>query len=75
MWDDIYTLAKTIDDERIVRIACFDTFTKDIGGERKTSFAFRFVIQSFEKTLTDEDANKIAERMYSLLKEKGHEIR
>jgi phenylalanyl-tRNA synthetase beta chain len=74
-WEDLHALAKTIDDERIVRIACFDTFTKEVEGVRKTSFAFRFVIQSFEKTLTDEDANAIADRMYKLLKDKGFEVR
>ncbi len=75
-WEDIEALAKTIDDKRIVRMACFDTFTKEREGKgQMTSYAFRFVIQSYEKTLTDEEANEIADKMYSLLKDKGYEIR
>lgn len=75
-WEDIRALALQIDDARIVRIDCFDTFTKEREGKGKmTSYAFRFVIQSFEKTLTDEEANEIANRMYKLLTDKGYEIR
>lgn len=75
-WEEIEALAKTIDDPRIVRMACFDTFTKTIEGRGEmTSYAFRFVIQSYEKTLTDVEANEIADKMYSLLKDKGYEIR
>jgi phenylalanyl-tRNA synthetase beta subunit len=75
-WEEIEALAKTINDPRIVRIDCFDTFTKTIEEKGEmTSYAFRFVIQSFEKTLTDVEANDIADKMYSLLKEKGYEIR
>ncbi len=75
-WENIHTLALQIDDPRIVRIDCFDTFTKTFDdGTKKTSYAFRFVIQSYEKTLTDEEANVIADKMYTLLKEKGYEVR
>ena len=75
-WEDIQALVSHIVDPRIVRVDCFDTFTKTFeDGTKKTSFAFRFVIQSYEKTLTDEEANDIAGRIYTLLKEKGFEIR
>lgn len=75
-WEDIHALALQINDTRIVRIDCFDTFTKEVEGKgQMTSYAFRFVIQSHEKTLTDTDANEIADKMYTLLKEKGYEIR
>lgn len=75
-WEDIHGIALQINDSRIVRIDCFDTFSKEIEGKgMMTSYAFRFVIQSNEKTLTDEEANEIAEKMYSLLKGKGYEIR
>ena len=74
-WEDIHALALQVNDTRIARIDCFDTFTKEIDGVKKVSYAFRFVIQSYEKTLTDEEANEIAEKMYSLLKGKGYEIR
>ena len=75
-WEDVHALVVSIIDERIVRIDCFDTFTKTFpDGVQKTSFAFRFVIQSFEKTLTDEEANVLADTIYKLLTEKGFEVR
>ncbi len=74
-WEDIRALALQIDSPLIVRIDCFDTFTKEIDGVMKTSYAFRFVLQSKERTLTDAEANEIADKMYTLLKEKGYEIR
>jgi phenylalanyl-tRNA synthetase beta subunit len=74
-WEDIHALALQIDSPYIARIDCFDTFSKEIDGIKKTSFAFRFVLQSHERTLTDTEANEVADRMYTLLKEKGYEIR
>jgi phenylalanyl-tRNA synthetase beta subunit len=59
----------------VIRIDCFDTFQKEIDGVKKTSFAFRFVLQSKERTLTDVEANEVADKMYALLKEKGYEVR
>lgn len=74
-WQDIHTLALQVTSPLIVRIDCFDTFEKDVDGVRKTSYAFRFVLQSFERTLTDDEANEVANKMYELLKEKGYEVR
>jgi phenylalanyl-tRNA synthetase beta chain len=62
----------------IVRIDLFDVFekkNKETGEIEKTSYAFRIVFQSFEKTLTDDEINPIMERIYTLLKDKGFEIR
>ena len=39
-----------------------DTFIKpasSAGGDGKTSYAFRLVFQSFERTLTDDEVNKV----------------
>lgn len=74
-WEDIHALALQIDSPLIVRIDCFDTFSKEVEGVRKTSYAFRFVLQAKDRTLTDDEANDVANRMYALLKEKGYEIR
>lgn len=74
-WKDIHTLALQIKSPLIVRIDCFDTFTKEIEGIQKTSYAFRFVLQSDDRTLTDAEANEVADQMYAILKEKGYEIR
>jgi phenylalanyl-tRNA synthetase beta subunit len=75
-WEDIHAFALQINDPRITRIDCFDTFTKTFeDGIQKTSYGIRLVIQSHEKTLTDDEANEVANVLYSLLKEKGFEIR
>lgn len=55
----------------LVRSELFDTFEK---GE-KVSFAFRLVFQSFDRTLTDEDANERMESVYTSLRSRGLEIR
>ncbi len=55
-----------------VRSSQFDAFKKN----GKQSFAFRIVFQSFEKTLTDEEANAMMEKIYEALRKKfGTEIR
>lgn len=53
------------------KVELFDSFTKD----GKTSYAFRIIIQSHEKTLTDEEANAVANKVYDYLKKEGYEIR
>ena len=59
------------DKELLVHSELFDRFEK--GG--KLSLAFRLVFQSFEKTLTDAEANAIMERVYAAVKEKEWEVR
>lgn len=54
-----------------VRTSLVDTFTK----EGRTSFAFRLVFQSYDKTLTDEEINAIMDAVYAAVKEKGWEAR
>lgn len=53
------------------RSELFDRFEK---GD-KLSLAFRLVFQSFDKTLTDDDANHRMESVYKALKAEGYEIR
>lgn len=57
--------------ELVTRHSLFDTFKKD----GKISYAFRIVFQSMEKTLTDDEANKIMEKVSIGVKEKGWEVR
>lgn len=57
--------------ELCVRAAMFDRFEK----EGRVSLAFRLVFQSFEKTLTDDEANAIMGRINTVLVEQGFEIR
>lgn len=74
-WENIKSLCDEVRTPLVVRIDCFDTFSKEIEGVLKTSFAFRLVFQSYEKTLTDEEVNIMMESYYTLFKEKGYEIR
>lgn len=56
----------------------FDVFEKkaDDGKSIKKSLAFRLVLQSYEKTLHDEDVNEVMSRVSNTLKqEAGYEIR
>lgn len=55
----------------LLKYKLFDTFKK----EGKISYAYRMIFQSFEKTLTDEEINKIMEAISSKMKEKGWEVR
>ncbi len=57
--------------ELLQRLDVFDEYSK---GE-KHSVAFRLVLQSFEKTLTDEEANSVMERVYETVKRQGWEVR
>ena len=49
----------------------FDEFTKDA----KKSLAFRLVFQSFDRTLSDDEVNKIMEKVYTALTGHGWKIR
>ena len=55
----------------LVRLDLFDTFTKD----GRTSYAFRLVFQSFEKTLTDTEVTTYMDDVYKVVAEKGWEVR
>jgi phenylalanyl-tRNA synthetase beta chain len=57
--------------ELCVKISLFDQFSK---GE-KTSYAFRLIFQSFERTLTEAEVNAVMDKVYASLKAKGFEIR
>jgi len=71
MSDDVLTVIRKAAGELLVRSEKFDEFKK---GE-KTSLAFRLVFQSFEKTLTDAEANAVMEKVYAAVKQKGWEVR
>ena len=74
-WEDINTLCTQVGDTLVTRTSLFDTFSKEIEGVKKTSYAFRLVFQSYEKTLTDDEVNMHMEAYYNLIKSKGWDIR
>ena len=48
----------------VVKSRIFDVFTKKFpDGTAKTSYAFRLVFQSYEKTLSDDEVNQIMEKV------------
>lgn len=55
----------------LVRLSCFDTFTK----EGRTSYAFRLIFQSFDRTLTDGEISAIMEMVSNEATKLGYEIR
>ncbi len=69
--EDVLAVIRAAAGELLARSEKFDEFKK---GE-KTSLAFRLVFQSFEKTLTDAEANGIMEKVYAAVKGKGWEVR
>ena len=54
-----------------IKFYIFDEFQK----EGRTSLAFRLIFQSFDRTLTEIEVNKIMEKVSAALKAKGFEIR
>jgi phenylalanyl-tRNA synthetase beta chain len=72
VWQSIEKGIKEASAEKLlIRHSLFDTFRKD----EKVSYAFRLIFQSMERTLTDEGANKIMEKIYRVMKERGWEVR
>jgi phenylalanyl-tRNA synthetase beta chain len=55
----------------VVRLSLFDTFTKD----GRTSYAFRLVFQSFERTLTDGEVTTYMNLVYEAVQAKNWEVR
>jgi len=69
--EDVLAVIRATAGELLTRSEKFDEFEK---GE-KTSLAFRLVFQSFEKTLTDAEANTVMEKVYAAVRAKGWEVR
>ncbi|MEM9336664.1 MAG: phenylalanine--tRNA ligase subunit beta [Patescibacteria group bacterium] len=68
---EVETVLNETAGELRVRTTLFDEFTKD----GRTSFAFRLVFQSYEKTLTDEEVNVIMDSVYEAVSKKDWEVR
>ncbi|MDO8552278.1 MAG: phenylalanine--tRNA ligase subunit beta [bacterium] len=79
--EEILELIRKESGSLLVRSELFDTFSAKggsaSGGENRPriSYAFRLVLQSFEKTLTDEEANAVMENVYKEVKKRGWEPR
>lgn len=69
--EEIKNLIRNNSSKFAIRIDLFDQFEKD----GRKSLAFRIVYQNELRTLTDEEVNIEADKIYNALKEKGFEIR
>lgn len=69
--DTVEHLLRECGGELLVRVTLFDEFRK----EGRTSYAFRLVFQSRERTLTDEEVGVIMERVAGAVSERGWEVR
>ena len=71
--DSVLSVIREHAGDLLVRSEKFDEYKNEKTG--KTSYAFRLIFQSFDRTLTDEDTNQRMESVYSGVKEKGWEVR
>lgn len=68
---DIEAVIKKEAGTLLVRLGLFDVFEKDA----RTSYAYRLIFQSYEKTLQDSEVNAIMERVTGAMKERKWEVR
>jgi phenylalanyl-tRNA synthetase beta chain len=75
--EEVSLLIKTEATDLLFLVTLFDVFIKTFeDGTKKTSYAFRLVFQSQEKTLLDEEINLIMENITTKLNEKeGWKVR
>jgi phenylalanyl-tRNA synthetase beta chain len=69
--NEVLNVIKQEAGELTQNVWAFDRFEK----EGRVSIAFRLIFQSFERTLTEEEVNKIMEKVSEKLKSLGFEIR
>jgi len=65
------SLSKTAKNLLVKGPDLFDKFSKN----NKTSYAFRMIFQSFEKTLSDDEINAFMSDVYKAVKERGFDVR
>jgi phenylalanyl-tRNA synthetase beta chain len=69
--DDVLDLIRATGTNLLVRAELFDTFAKD----GKTSYAFRLVYQSMDRTLTDKEVGDVMDKVQAALTNKGWQVR
>jgi len=71
--EDVLDIIKKNAGDLLVQTKLFDTYSPK--GGAKTSYAFNLVFQSQEKTLTDEEVNKIMNKITKEIETKDWEVR
>lgn len=69
--DGVLTLIRETSTSLLVRADLFDTFAKD----GRTSYAFRLVFQSMDRTLTDKEVGDVMSKVQTVLTDKGWQVR
>jgi phenylalanyl-tRNA synthetase beta chain len=69
--EEVLKVIRAESGDLLQRSALFDRFEK----EGRISYAFRLVFQSFDKTLTDEEANAVMQNVNTAVKDRGWEVR
>lgn len=75
--EEVFSIIEKDATELMIKSRLFDVFTKTFeDGSKKTSYAYRLIFQSYERTLTDDEVNaimiKITEKMNA---KKGWNVR
>jgi phenylalanyl-tRNA synthetase beta subunit len=75
--EEVFDIIKGEAGDLMIKSRLFDVFTKKFpDGTAKTSYAYRLIFQSYEKTLSDEEVNAIMDKVYKKLSAKtGWQIR
>jgi len=74
--DQLREIIETESGELLVKIELFDVFSKpDEEGNDQTSYAYRMVYQSYDRTLEDDEVGKIMETINTGVIESGWEVR
>lgn len=71
--EDLLSVITEAAGDLLVQQSLFDAYTPE--GEGRTSYAFRLVFQSHEKTLSDDEVNGVMEDIYGAVEERGWEVR
>ncbi len=77
VWNIIFNSIKESGADTLLRRhELFDVFKKkDETGKEITSYAFRMVFQSYEKTLSDEEINAVMDKIYKTVADRGFKVR
>jgi phenylalanyl-tRNA synthetase beta chain len=73
--DDVLNVIENASGPMAVEVALEDVYEGEHLEESVKSLTFKFVFQSFEKTLTDAEVNKIMEKVITAVEGEGWEIR
>ena len=62
--EDVFLVIQKEVGELMIKNRLFDVFTKTLEeGIKKTSYAYRLIFQSYDRTLTDEEVNSIMKKI------------